>query len=59
MQNSKGIMDPFAVMKDGIGQITRPLGSQDIDPVKGVRFLNRVQEFLVKETRPWNSGTAP
>ncbi len=51
MQNSKGIMDPFAVMKDGIGQITRPLGSQDIDPVKGVRFLNRVQEFLVKETR--------
>ncbi|MDC7240495.1 MAG: glycoside hydrolase family 3 N-terminal domain-containing protein, partial [Spirochaetales bacterium] len=43
--------DPFDAMKDGIGQITRPLGSQEIDPVKGVRMLNRIQEFLVKETR--------
>ncbi len=35
----------------GLGQITRPLGSRPIDPVAGVRALNRLQKFLVEETR--------
>ncbi|MDC7124933.1 MAG: glycoside hydrolase family 3 N-terminal domain-containing protein [Spirochaetales bacterium] len=43
--------DPFLKMKDGIGQITRPLGSQIIDPIKGVKALNKIQKFLVEETR--------
>lgn len=37
--------------RHGIGQITRPLGSQSIDPVAGVRALNRMQHYLVEETR--------
>ena len=46
-----GDLDPYAFMKDGIGQITRPLGSQEIEPVLGVRQLNRIQHFLVNNTR--------
>ncbi|MDA3956273.1 glycoside hydrolase family 3 N-terminal domain-containing protein [Oceanispirochaeta sp.] len=46
-----GSQDPFEFMKNGIGQITRPLGSQDIDPVTAVRELNRIQHFLVNNTR--------
>lgn len=43
--------DPFEHIKNGIGQITRPLGAQYIGAMKGVRSLNRLQRFLVKETR--------
>jgi len=46
-----GDLDPFEFMKHGIGQITRPLGSQEIDPTIGVRELNRIQHFLVNHTR--------
>jgi beta-glucosidase len=35
----------------GLGQITRPLGSRPVAPVSGVRALNRLQKFLVEETR--------
>lgn len=35
----------------GIGQITRPLGSRPVDPVEGVRALNRLQKTLVEDTR--------
>ena len=35
----------------GLGQITRPLGSQAVDPVDGVRALNRLQKFMLEETR--------
>jgi len=37
-------------LKNGLGQITRPLGTRSIDPFKGVRALNRLQKFLVDET---------
>jgi len=50
-QHEVGSQDPFEFMKNGIGQITRPLGSQDVDPVIGVRELNRIQHFLVNNTR--------
>lgn len=43
--------DPFEVMKDGIGQISRPLGTRPIDPAEGIRGLNRIQKFLVEKTR--------
>lgn len=35
----------------GLGQITRPLGSRPVDAASGVRALNRLQKFLVEETR--------
>jgi beta-xylosidase len=38
-------------LKLGVGQITRPLGTHPVDPRDGVRALNALQEFLVKETR--------
>ena len=50
-QQEVGGKDPFPFIKNGIGQITRPLGSQNIDPAQGVKALNRIQKFLVTETR--------
>ncbi|WP_295895739.1 glycoside hydrolase family 3 N-terminal domain-containing protein [uncultured Vibrio sp.] len=38
-------------IKDGIGQITRPLGTHVVDAITGVRALNRFQKFLMEETR--------
>ena len=38
-------------LKHGLGQITRPLGTRNIAPAQGVRALNRLQKFLVEETR--------
>ncbi len=35
----------------GIGQITRPFGSQPIDPIKGAEMVNRIQKRLMEETR--------
>ena len=35
----------------GLGQITRPLGSRAVEPRSGVRALNRLQKFLIEETR--------
>ena len=35
----------------GLGQITRPLGTRSVEPRQGVRALNRLQKFLVEETR--------
>jgi len=35
----------------GMGQITRPLGTRSIDAASGLRALNRLQRFLVNETR--------
>ena len=51
MQNSVGSDDFREELKYGIGQITRPLGSQDIDPAAGVRNLNLIQKYLVENTR--------
>ena len=39
------------MLKLGIGQITRPLGTHPVDPREGVRALNALQKFLVEETR--------
>ena len=39
------------LLRYGLGQITRPLGSHGVDARQGVRALNRLQQFLCKETR--------
>lgn len=36
---------------NGLGQITRPLGTHSVDAQQGVRAFNRLQKFLVEETR--------
>ncbi len=43
--------DAREVMRDGIGQITRPLGTRPIDARACVKGLNLVQKFLIEETR--------
>ena len=39
------------MLKLGMGQITRPLGTHPVSPKEGVRALNALQKFLVEETR--------
>src|SRR5689334_14719048 len=39
------------MLKRGVGQITRPLGTRPVDPKEGVRALNALQRFLVDQTR--------
>ena len=39
------------MLRLGIGQITRPLGTHPVDPKEGVHALNTLQKFLVEETR--------
>ena len=49
-----GRSDPAEVqrrLKNGLGQITRPLGTHGVDAATGVRALNRLQRFLCNETR--------
>ena len=49
-----GGTDPAAVKKalrQGLGQISRALGSHGVEPKRGVRALNRLQKFLHEETR--------
>jgi len=49
-----GGTDPEAVRKalhQGLGQISRALGSHGVDARTGVRALNRLQKFLREETR--------
>ncbi len=49
-----GATDPEtlrAVLGAGLGQITRPLGTRSIDAAEGVRALNRLQKYMVEETR--------
>lgn len=49
-----GASDPEtlrAMLKNGLGQVTRPLGTRAIDAVTGVRALNRLQKTMVEETR--------
>ncbi len=43
--------DPEYYMRSGIGQITRPFGSQPIDPVEGAKMVNDLQKRLVENTR--------
>lgn len=49
-----GCSDPDEVqrrLKNGMGQITRPLGTRGVDPAQGLRALNRLQRYLRNETR--------
>ena len=39
------------MLKLGMGQITRPLGTHPVHPKEGVRALNALQKFLMEETR--------
>jgi beta-glucosidase-like glycosyl hydrolase len=43
--------DIKSMLRLGIGQITRPLGTHPVNPKEGVRALNALQKFLVEETR--------
>ena len=45
------VEDIFAGLRDGLGQVTRPLGTRAIEPRNGVRALNHLQKFFVEETR--------
>ncbi|MDA3957243.1 glycoside hydrolase family 3 N-terminal domain-containing protein [Oceanispirochaeta sp.] len=50
-KKGSGFDSPLDLMKDGIGQITRPLGTHLIDALAGVRGLNLIQKRLKEETR--------
>src|SRR6266576_566804 len=39
------------MLRLGVGQITRPLGTHPVNPTEGVRALNGLQKFLVEKTR--------
>jgi beta-xylosidase len=43
--------DPGSVLRNGIGQITRPLGTRPVEARSCVRGLNRIQKYLVERTR--------
>ena len=47
----EGAADLKQMLKVGIGQITRPLGTHPVEPQEGVRALNALQKFLIEETR--------
>lgn len=49
--NQSSNADPWEILRNGIGQITRPLGTQPTDARTGVERLNEVQRFLVEHTR--------
>ncbi|WP_319562122.1 glycoside hydrolase family 3 N-terminal domain-containing protein [Marispirochaeta sp.] len=51
LKMGESAIDPFTEMQNGIGQITRPLGTKPISPLEGIRLVNRVQKFLVQKTR--------
>ncbi|SDI56541.1 beta-glucosidase [Paraburkholderia steynii] len=40
-----------SLLKHGLGQITRPLGTHTVDPKEGVRALNELQRQMMEETR--------
>ena len=46
-----GVGDPLQVLKEGIGHITRPLGTRPVEAARGLRGFNRVQKYLVEHTR--------
>jgi beta-glucosidase len=52
--DSIGGIDPEKmkkVLQNGLGQITRPLGGHSVDSKKGIRALNKLQKFMMEETR--------
>ena len=51
--------DIKAMLRLGIGQITRPLGTHPVHPKEGARVLNALQKFLFEETRPNSNRKIP
>jgi len=45
------VPDPYEFMAQGIGQVTRPLGSRPVEPRVGAGVINDLQRRLVEETR--------
>ncbi len=45
------VWTPEDALDRGVGQITRPLGSQPIDPVVGAEMINGIQRRLIEQTR--------
>lgn len=39
------------LMANGMGQITRPLGSRPVEPLAGVRAINELQRQLIEDSR--------
>jgi beta-glucosidase-like glycosyl hydrolase len=39
------------LLRHGLGQVTRPLGTHTVDPKEGVKALNALQRQMVEETR--------
>lgn len=44
-------VDQRELLRYGVGQITRPLGSRPVDPRDGARALNAFQKYLIETTR--------
>jgi beta-glucosidase len=44
-------VDQRELLRDGIGQITRPFGSRPVPPRDGARALNAFQRYLIDSTR--------
>ena len=44
-------LDPDTLLREGLGQITRPFGTRPVDPAVGARALRAFQRRLVEETR--------
>lgn len=44
-------IDQRELLRDGIGQITRPLGSRPVAPRDGAHALNQFQQHLIETTR--------
>jgi len=40
-----------ALLRHGLGQVTRPLGTHTVDPKEGVRALNALQRQMMEHTR--------
>lgn len=52
--NPDGSTTPEALqlrLQQGLGQVTRAMGTHGVDALSGLRALNRLQRFLVNETR--------
>jgi beta-glucosidase len=48
---SAGGLDVAELLRHGLGQVTRPLGTRPVEPALGVRALNALQRHLVEHTR--------
>jgi beta-glucosidase-like glycosyl hydrolase len=49
--DSKGQSDLEALLCQGLGQVTRALGTHGVEPAQGLAALNALQRYLTQETR--------